>query len=111
VRQGCRALVTPLRGYTTSVSFADSFSSRRSLYRRDYMLNYILVAAQITVLLVIGVLLWQIWRKFKSIPEDEVIGEDHTKYMTRRLTWIAICCGLEAALQITSAIQRILEII
>lgn len=75
------------------------------------MLNYILVAAQIIVLLFIGILVWQIWRKFKSIPEDAVIGEDHTKYMTRRLTWIAICAGLEAALQITSAILRIWEII
>ena len=70
-----------------------------------------LIAAQITVLLVIGVLGWQIWRKFKSIPEDEVIGEDRTKYMTRRLTWIAICAGFAAALQIISAILRILRIL
>ena len=70
-----------------------------------------LIATQITALLVIGVLGWQIWRKFKSIPEDEVIGEDRAKYMTRRLTWITICTGFTAALQITSAILRILEII
>ena len=66
-----------------------------------------LIAAQIILLLVIGVLLWQIWRKFKSTPEDEVIGEDRTKYMTRRLVWIAVCAGHMAALQITSAILRI----
>ncbi len=74
-------------------------------------MQIILIAAQITVLLVIGVLLWQIWRKFKSIPEDEVIGENRTKYMTRRLTWIAICSGFVAALQIISAILRMVEII
>ncbi|MBE6977450.1 MAG: hypothetical protein E7438_02245 [Ruminococcaceae bacterium] len=70
-----------------------------------------LIAAQITVLLVIGLLLWQIWRKFKSIPEDEVIGEDRAKYMTQRLTWIAICSGFMAVLQIISVVLRVLEII
>ena len=70
-----------------------------------------LIAAQISVLLVIGVLAWQIWRKFKSIPDDEVIGEERAKYMTRRLKWIAVCIGLEAALQVAAAVLRILEII
>ncbi len=77
----------------------------------DHNMQIILIAAQITVLLVIGMLLWQIWHKFKSIPEDEVIGEDRTKYMTRRLTWIALCAGFVAALRITSAVLRMLEII
>ena len=70
-----------------------------------------LIAAQISVLLVIGFLAWQIWRKFKSIPDDEVIGEERAKYMTRRLKWIAVCIGLEAALQVAAAVLRILEII
>lgn len=70
-----------------------------------------LIAAQISVLLVIGILAWQIWRKFKSIPDDEVIGEERAKYMTRRLKWIAVCIGLEAALQVAAAVLRILEII
>ena len=69
----------------------------------------ILIAAQIIILLVIGVLLWQIWQIFKSIAEDEVIGEERTGYMTRRLTWIGICAGLEAALQIALAILRALK--
>ena len=73
------------------------------------MLNYFLIAAQIIVFIIIGILLWQIWRKFKSIPEDEIVGETRAKYMTRRLTWIAICAWLEAALQIASAILRFVE--
>ena len=72
-------------------------------------MQIMLIAAQITVLLVIGVLLWQIWRKFKSIPEDEVIGEDRAEYMRRRLTWVAACAIAEALLQIASAILRFLE--
>ena len=75
------------------------------------MLNYFLIAAQIIVFIIIGILVWQIWRKFKSIPEDEIVGETRAKYMTLRLTWIAICAGLEAALQIASAILRFLEVI
>ena len=72
-----------------------------------------LIAAQITVLLVIGVLLWQIWRFLKStdIPDDEPLGEERAKFMTLRLKWIAVCIGLEAALQVAAAVLRILEII
>ena len=39
------------------------------------MLNYFLIAAQIIVFIIIGILVWQIWRKLKSIPEDEIVGE------------------------------------
>ena len=73
------------------------------------MLNYFLIAAQIIVFIIIGIFVWQIWLKLKSIPEDEIVGETRAKYMTRRLTWIAICAGLEAALQIASAILRFVE--
>ena len=77
------------------------------------MLNYILTAAQIVVLIILGVLLWQIWRFLhsKDIPDDEPLGEVRSKYITRRLTWIGICAGLEAALQIASAILRFVEAI
>lgn len=70
-----------------------------------------LIAVQISVLLVIGILAWQIWRKFQTIPEDEIVGEERVKFMTRRLKWIAVCIGLEAALQVAAAVLRILEII
>ena len=77
------------------------------------MYNDILLMVQIVVLIILGVLLWQIWRFLhnKDIPDDEPLGKERAKYITRRLTWIAICAGLEAALQITSAILRIFEII
>ena len=73
------------------------------------MFHYALIAGQIIVLLVIGVLLWQTWRKLKSIPEDEVIGEERTEYMRRRLTWVAVCAIVEALLQIASTILRFVE--
>ena len=50
-------------------------------------------------------------KKNTLLPEDEVIGEERTKYMTRRITWIAVCGILVAILQVTSIILRILEII
>ena len=74
-------------------------------------MEHILRICQLIPLLIIGNLVWQIYRKFKSIPEDEVIGEERTKYMTRRLTWIAVCGILIAILQVTSTILRMLEII
>ena len=74
-------------------------------------MQIILIAAQIAVLLVIGVLLWQIWRFLKrsDIPDDEPLGEKLAKYLTRRLTWLCVCFGLGAALLIASAILRVLE--
>ena len=74
-------------------------------------MQLILIATQIAVLLVIGVLLWQIWRKFKSIPEDEIIGEERAKYMTLRLTLITVCSAVEIVLFIASAVLRALKII
>ena len=75
------------------------------------MYHTILIIAQIVVMIVLGVLLWQIWHLFhrKDIHENEPLGEERTNYITRRLTWIGICAGLEAALQIASAILRFIE--
>lgn len=75
------------------------------------MLKYFFIAAQILVLIIVAILLWQIWGKIKSIPEDEVIGTERTKYMTRRLTWIGICSVFIAVVQIVSTVLRTLEII
>ena len=75
------------------------------------MLKYALLAAMIAVVLAGIFFLWQFWRKFKSIPDDEVIGEERTAYMRRRLTWIAVCVGAEIILQIAHFILRTLEVI
>ena len=77
------------------------------------MLHIFLISAQIIILMIAGILLWQIWRflKDKSIPEDEPLGETRVKYLTRRLTLIGICATAVAVLQIASAILRFLEII
>ena len=75
------------------------------------MLKYALLAAMIAVPLAGIFFLWQFWQKFKSIPDDEVIGEERTAYMRRRLTWIAVCAGAEIVLQITHFVLRTLEVI
>ena len=76
-------------------------------------MQIMLIVAQIAVLLVIGLLLWQIWRFLKrnDVPDDEPLGEERAKFMTLRLKWIAVCIGLEAVLQIASAILRFFEVI
>ena len=75
------------------------------------MLKYGLLVAMIAVPLAGIFFLWQFWRKFKSIPDDEVIGEERTVYMRRRLTWIAVCAGVEIVLQIANFILRTFEVI
>ena len=75
------------------------------------MIKYGLLVAMIAVPLAGIFFLWQFWRKFKSIPDDEVIGEERTVYMRRRLTWIAVCVGAEIVLQITRFVLRTFAII
>ena len=75
------------------------------------MAHYLLLAAQIIVLMIAGVLLWQIWRfvKHKDIPEDEPLGDDQAKYLTRRLTALSVCAVMEAVLSIAQAVLRFVE--
>ena len=77
------------------------------------MYNDILLMVQIVVLIILGVLLWQIWRFLhnKDIPDDEPLGKERAKYITRRLTWIGICTAVEAVLQIVATILRFVEVI
>ena len=75
------------------------------------MLNYFLIAAQIIVFILIGILVWQIFCKFKSIPEDEIVGEERAKYMTQRLRAIVVCSTIEMMLLVAATVLRILEII
>ena len=74
-------------------------------------MHYIILSAQITVLILAGILLWQIWYflKRKDIPEDEPLGEERAKYLTRRLTVISVCAAVEAALAIAQAVLRFVE--
>ena len=73
-------------------------------------MKHILFAIQVLVLITIGVLLWQIYRCWKKIPEDETIGEERSRYMHRRWNGITICIALQAVLSITSTILRAFEI-
>ena len=75
------------------------------------MLRSLLLAAQIAVLIAIGILLWQIWHLLhrKDIPEDEPLGEKRVKYLSHRLTAIGIGSVLEAALCIAQAVLRFME--
>jgi hypothetical protein len=75
------------------------------------MLKSGLLVAMIAVPLAGIFFLWQFLQKFKSIPDDEAIGEERTAYMRRRLTWIAVCAGAEIVLQITHFVLRTFEII
>lgn len=70
------------------------------------MLYALITAGQIIVLIVIGILLWQIWRAFRSAKEDEILGQERTDYMTRRLTWLTVLAIAEAVLQIAGVVLR-----
>ena len=75
------------------------------------MLHYTLIAAQIIVLIVLGIVLWQVWQLLhsKKISDDEPLGEEQTNFLTRKLRKISICVVLESLLQIASAVLRFVE--
>ena len=75
------------------------------------MTHYFLLAAQIIVLIIVAILLWQIWHYLhrKDIPEDEPLGEERANYLTRRLTALSVCAGIEVALTIAQAVLRFSE--
>mgnify|MGYP007053785316 CR=1 FL=1 len=75
------------------------------------MAHYIILAAQIIILVISGVLLWQIWHFLnrKDIPENEPLGEVRAKYLTQRLTALSICAVMEAVFCIAQAVLRFVE--
>jgi membrane protein implicated in regulation of membrane protease activity len=75
------------------------------------MPHYLLLTTQIIVLIIAGILLWQIWHflKRKDIPQEEPLGKQRAKYLTRRLTALSVCAVIEAALAITQAVLRFIE--
>ena len=75
------------------------------------MPHYLLLTTQIIVLIIAGILLWQIWHFLnrKDIPQEEPLGKQRAKYLTRRLTALSVCAVIEAALAITQAVLRFIE--
>lgn len=71
------------------------------------MLKTILFILQLAILLAVVLLLWQLWRKFRSIPEDEIIGEERAKYLTTRLNILMVCVTAEAVLSVAQTLLRL----
>ena len=72
------------------------------------MLHNILIVARILLLVIIAVVLIQIYRYWRRLPKDEVIGDERAKYIITRATVLTVCFVLEAALQIASVALRFL---
>jgi hypothetical protein len=66
----------------------------------------IISITQILLLMIIGFLLFRFWRKLKSLPENEVIGEERSNDLIRQLTLLTPCLILEAILTIVQILLR-----
>ena len=65
----------------------------------------------IVPLLMIAVQAWKIEHMLKAIRnDDEPFGEERTKILGKRITWIGICSGMIVVLRIASSILRFIEI-
>ena len=65
----------------------------------------------IVPLLMIAVQACKIERMLKAIRnDDEPFGEERTKILVKRITWIGICSGMIVVLRIASSILRFIEI-
>ena len=65
----------------------------------------------IVPLFIIAVQAWKIERMLKAIRnDDEPFGEERTKILIKRITWIGICSGMIVVLRIASSVLRFIEI-
>ena len=75
------------------------------------MHHYILVAAQIIVVAIAGILLWKIWHLLNknTVLEDDPLTDEQIKHLDRHLSIIRICSIIAAVLAIAQAVLRFVE--
>ena len=75
------------------------------------MSHYILTAAQIIILVIVGVLLWQIWKLLvhKDIPENTPLDEKQVQTLHKKLKLLVSFVAAEAVISIIQAILRFIE--
>ncbi|MBO5869048.1 MAG: hypothetical protein J6Q54_09080 [Oscillospiraceae bacterium] len=71
-------------------------------------MKYVLFAAQLILLAIIAVLFLQIKSYLNKLPEDEVLGEEATHYIKKRLTGITICICVVIFLSLLESVLRFL---
>jgi hypothetical protein len=72
-------------------------------------MKHVLFILQMLLLFAIVIQLWQLFRFFKKLPEDEVIGEERAKYLQLRLTLLIVCIGIESVLSIIQSVLRFFD--
>lgn len=74
-------------------------------------MHIVLLAIQISLLPVMGVVLWQIRKKLPTgdLPEDAVPDRKRTDFLTKRLDLLSICFVAEAVLSVLQLILRFLD--
>lgn len=75
------------------------------------MLKIAFVVIEIALLIVLGVLLWQIGKflRDKSIPDDEPLGEERVEYLTKRIDLLKITFIAMFIVQLLHIIWRIIK--
>ena len=97
------------RGHFTPLSLLRGTKACFSL--RRIMHHYILVAAQIIVVAIAGILLWKIWHLLNknTVLEDDPLTDEQIKHLDRHLSIIRICSIIAAVLAIAQAVLRFVE--
>ena len=75
------------------------------------MLHYILTAAQIVILVIVGVNLWRIWKLLvhKDISEDTPLDEKQVQTLHQKLKLLVVFVAAEAVISIIQAVLRFIE--
>ena len=71
-------------------------------------LKYIILAFQLVSLIAAVIVFVRVFRYIKSLPEDEVLGEDRAKVLNTHMRILFICIGTTCALSLAQTILRLL---
>ncbi len=65
-----------------------------------------ITAVRVVVLIDTFVLLFQMWRIFRSLPQDEPIGDTQSKRLLLRIQLLAVCAIIQFVLSIIQIFLR-----
>lgn len=75
------------------------------------MFPYVLCAAQIIILIIASVILWQVWKLLvhKDIPDDKPLSDKQVQVLHKKLKLLVVLVAAEAVVSIIQAVLRFVD--
>lgn len=72
---------------------------------------YVLCAAQIIILIIASVILWQVWKLLvlKDIPDDKPLSDKQVQVLHKKLKLLVVLVAAETVVSIIQAVLRFVD--